>query len=687
MKEIAISASPFLVLLVIISALLVALTLYYREKRSELSARMRTILAILRALSWFLLAFLLLGPVIRSWTRTSEQALILFLVDDSRSVHAVDSLDPSISDRLDEIAGGIKAGTGIEYLYFGDEVYNEASNDGAFGTNIGAALDHVSNMYRNRNLGAVILVSDGINNGGSDPISLARKLDAPIYSLALGDTTEHRDIRISRIENNRIAFLGSKFPMRMHVSANKAKGRQTRLEILHKGRIVFRENLSLDNDDYYLARSLELDADAPGLQRYTIRLSAVDGERNLSNNTKSVYVEVMDASRKVLILSEGPHPDISALHQAIESTEQVDAEVEYYDGNMPDLSGYNLLILYQLPSSTKRIDPVVQKARDTGLPVWFFLGNRSDVISFDRLGLPLKIIGPRGKFNQVGGIYDERFSLFLSDPLLSEALPELPPLVNPFGEYRAALDMQQMLTQRIGRVNSEKALLSFHDLEGWKTGYLAGEGIWRWRVDLYRKYGNHEVFDALISSATRYLSIREERTRFRIRYENSYLQSEPVALTAELYNEAFEAVTDKRIDLRLTDTSGTSYDYVFTPDEQGYQLNIGFLSPGTYRFSSRSESYDPVSGQFVVKEVDIENDRTQADYDLLTSISGVSGGDLLAEDEWQGLVGMLDQRDDIKPITYSRDKFVDLSTWPWYLLVILLLLSAEWAARRVSGTY
>src|ERR1039458_9599962 len=92
------------------------------------------------------------------------------------------------------------------------------------------------------------------------------------------------------------------------------------------------------------------------MQRYTVKLSDVDGEVSFANNVKDIFIDVLDGRQKILILADAPHPDVAAIKNALESNENY--EVNSFIANDFDKSlvGYNLVILDQLPSSKYPID-------------------------------------------------------------------------------------------------------------------------------------------------------------------------------------------------------------------------------------------------------------------------------------------------------------------------------------------
>ena len=69
-----------------------------------------------------------------------------------------------------------------------------------------AALHLLNQLYRYANVGAVILSGDGIYNTGENPLYTNIDLKAPVFTVALGDTTRQRDLRVSRVLCNNIVL-------------------------------------------------------------------------------------------------------------------------------------------------------------------------------------------------------------------------------------------------------------------------------------------------------------------------------------------------------------------------------------------------------------------------------------------------------------------------------------------------
>ncbi|NBU52515.1 MAG: hypothetical protein EBS24_07835, partial [Chitinophagia bacterium] len=155
-------------------AAIYALGLYFREKNlKENKAWIPTVLGTLRFLSVLFILFLLLTPLLRQNLTQEEKPIIVALRDISSSISSAgDQEEVKIADRYLE---GIIDNTADKYdwrkLYFGQEVKNDAADSlNALTTDISNSLEYVTEIYEDQNLGAIILLSDGIYNSGRNPI-------------------------------------------------------------------------------------------------------------------------------------------------------------------------------------------------------------------------------------------------------------------------------------------------------------------------------------------------------------------------------------------------------------------------------------------------------------------------------------------------------------------------------------
>jgi len=141
---------------------------------------LRRILFFLRFLSVSIIAFLLLSPFIKSAIREVEKPAIAIAFDNSSSV-LLDSTHLSasaINQLAEKLTSTFKSDYEADRYSFGSKVDNEVANNdfSEKSTNISEMFEYLKSLYAGRNLGAVIMLSDGIYNKGSNPVYTAEKL-------------------------------------------------------------------------------------------------------------------------------------------------------------------------------------------------------------------------------------------------------------------------------------------------------------------------------------------------------------------------------------------------------------------------------------------------------------------------------------------------------------------------------
>jgi hypothetical protein len=692
----------WLVILCLLLAGSYAFVLYFREKKNEFPIYLKIILGIARFISVFFIAFLLLSPFTRSIIREKEKPLVLFAIDNSESVKM--NADSSryrdeFPEQADLIATRISGIGEVRKYIFGDKT-EPVGQDGKFSgaldydekvTDISGTLASLDNLYENMNVGALIIATDGIYNTGANPVYQAGRHPYPIYTIALGDTSVRMDIILARVNYNRMVYLNNKFPVEMVVRASGAEGRISRLRIMLDGNVVFTQDFTIDKNDYTHSFPAILDAKKSGLQKYSVSIDPVDGELSRENNRKDIFVEVLDSKSKVLLISGAPHPDISALRQAIESNMNYEVDEVLASDFKGNADAYSMVILYQLPS---RVEPAVNLLRtisEKKIPVLFVLGTQSDFARFNQFKAGVSIAaGNNSGFEEAVPLMNNGFSAFSLSEDLQAWFSDLPPLIAPLGEYQVANSARVLANQRIGSVETTRPLVLVNETLDGRTGVITGEGIWKWRMYNYSRSQNHQAFNELINKIVQYLSLKEQKKNFRVYCQNNFRENEPVIFDAEVYNENYELTNDPEVNISIKNEDEKQFPFVFNKTGNSYHLDAGIFPPGNYSYQAQATINGNIinaAGQFSVTALDLEALNTVADHNLLYRISEGSGGKMFYPADLQKLADDILDRDDIRPVTYTRKKYEDLLDKGWLLALILGLLTAEWFLRKRAGGY
>lgn len=662
-------------LLCLLIGLIPAWLVFRKDRTKEIP--IKWLPALLRGLTISMAAALLLAPAFSRQKTEEEKPLIIWLQDNSSSMQR--SLGNRAADyqaKADQLKKSLDKGYEMVAWSFGSQLdkdslfqYHQATTD------ISSALQSVTAQYADRNIGAIILASDGIYNQGADPRFLTLNKPVPVYTIALGDSTAPRDLMVKRIMANKVVSKGNNFEILVDIGAEKFTGNTTAVLLQQNGHTLQQTNVTVDKAQYHATLQFEAKATGSGFQKYTIVLPPGTGEQNTGNNHMDFYVEIVDEAIKVLLAAPGPHPDIAAIRQALEAVSTYEVDIKYGNTLPTDLKEYGLLIAYQLPGTTALTIP-------EDMPVWYILGQQTNLSLFNRQQAVVNISGAATP-NDALPLYNNNFNYFTLPPNIREVVEQMPPLQATYGKYTAT--GQVLLHQQIGAISTDQPLWII------QTGVpsvavLCGTGIWRWRLYEYKHFKQHQVVDELIRQTVNLLKERKNDKSYKV-FMDKYLlhDNEPVYLFAELRNENKELINQPDARITLKDSSGKTLDFHFEKSGHSYRLNPGLLAAGTWKYTS-SVTYNgktqAVEGSFAISAVPLEQLRSHADYDLLSIVAGNTGGAFFTQHNMLALQDTLDNNTSLVPLLHTNKTYVSLIDWKWLFLIILLTVTAEWWLRK-----
>jgi hypothetical protein len=653
----------------------------------QLVKSIRYALFALRAVVVSSLALLLVSPLVRTTSYQPQKPLVLIAQDNSESIKLFGK-----NALNDDWAETLKRQLGADYevhaFHFDKGLKDGLSTqfDGKQ-TDISNALHQLNERFVNRNIGALVLATDGLYNLGADPQYQARDIKTNIYTIALGDTIPRRDLLLSNVNYNKTAFLGNDFEVEILAEAYQSAGENMHITITEDERQVHAQNISITSAAFKKVIPVKLNADKKGVRKFTINLAPVKNELSVQNNTETIYIDVLDARQKVLLLYDGPHPDISVLKQAIESNKNFEVKTSLVsDLSSLKMADYSVAILYQLSAASYS---KLQLLLQSKTPLWHIAGTQADLTAFNNAQKAVKATAGSQEVQEAFAQPVTTFSAFTLSDSTRDKISKFPPLISPFGSYAASGTALVLFKQKIGNVETNYPLLAFNDEAGRKTASLTGEGLWRWQLAEYREFGNHHAVEELLSQTVQYLTANANRQRFRVyAAKNVFDEGENILLNAELYNDALELINTPDVKINLKSQSGKIYSFLFTRSGQSYQLNAGTLPVGEYTYTAvtaNGKQAFTANGQITVKPLNLETRQSTANHGLLRNMAKQSGGQMLYPSEISKLADLIRKNENIKTVVYEDKRYSDLIDVKWIFVLILLLLSSEWFLRKREG--
>lgn len=671
-----------------------AFILYRIEKKFQIP--IRNMLAIARGIVVFILTLFLFSPLITRKSLNYEKPIIFIAQDNSQSIVMnknksyyegeyqvqLQNLIEKLSDKFD-----------VKTSLISSELTENTKPDfKGRRSNLSLPLQEMINAYRNRNLAAVILASDGIHNSGTEPESYIKQVQSPIFTVLMGDSVPKRDIRITNIIHNDIVYKKNDFMVDIRLNAFDLKNKNAQVHIFHKGKEVWANAQNISSDNQLLSFKSVLNAAEAGMQKYTVKVDAIKGEENLRNNQLDFYIDVLENRQQIALIAAAPHPDLSAIKTSIEQNENYQVDLLLADEiSVSQLDKYQMLILHQLPSSFANMSNLFTNIEKQNIPTWVILGNQSYLDLFNRYPYGLKILNSRSSANEVLPVDKGEFQGFVLSAEWADFLKEVPPLYASFGNYRMSNGVQTLFAQKIGSVVTDQPLLCFGVDGERKYAILAGEGLWKWRMENLKWKGNALLFDELSSKIVQYLSTKDDKRKFRVNMPSYKLEfGEKVYLKAELYNDSYELINSPDVKISISDEQKKNYDFLFSKTEKSYELEIADIPAGEYKYvaetSLGNKKYE-VKGQFSILENNIEEMNTTADFNKLRLLSKLSGGKAFQANELEKLGEELLKDDRYKTISYEENKTDELINLKWIFVILISLLTFEWFMRKYHGAY
>lgn len=667
-------------ILFIVTSLIGSIAIGYFQYYYKVKAigKVRPILFILRSFILFLLFLLLINPSINKTELINQKPVLSVLIDNSEST-AYFEQDSLVNDLIDgwKSDNDLNNKFDINYYQFGKDLRVLDTLDFKDSqTDLSAALSSINELNKGKR-NAVVLISDGNQTVGND--YEYQNLNTPIYPLVIGDTTKYEDLSIVQLNVNRYSFLNNQFPVEAILLYDGEKDVNTRFTIQNRGKVIYSKQIRFNSQKNTQTINVNLKSESEGVNFYSAKLEAVQGEKNLLNNSKRFSVEVIDKQSQILLLSSIYHPDLGTLKKSIERDQQRKATIKIIDEDF-QINDYQLVILYQPNNLFKSIIDDIKTNKSN---YFLITGSKTDwdFINTQDLGIQKNSINSSENY---GAVFNGGFLTFAQKDI---GFSNLPPLIDKFGETKINIPHQTLLSQSISGFNTEESLLATSDQNNQKKIFLLGEGIWKWRSNTFLTYNSFEEFDSFMGSLIQYASSKKIRERLSVDVNSIYNANEIINIGAFYVDSNYEFDPRATLILELKNRETNEIKtYPFSLNGSSYQLALEALTSGMYDYTVTVEGQALTKkGSFQITEFSVEQQFTNANKNKLQRLGERTGG----KSYLTGQIELLSQ-DLIKDKQYvtiqrSNQKKESIINWKWILFLLSGLLAIEWFVRKYHG--
>src|SRR5687767_1706275 len=328
---------PLLLVLIILLAAAFIYFIYLRP-RIRLSKRTTATLIALRVALLTVLVTLLLRPVVVVSSVIPRSSYVAIVVDDSVSMKLRDM--PDGNARIDTVKQALLStgensflnkldakfktslygfAGGLNRLKGGEDLFAEGRT-----SDLAGALEETIKRSSGMPLSAVVLATDGAANVPRDLAATLRELrarDIPVFTVGVGNTARPVDAELTRINMPHRVLVGSRVNIETYVGLSGYQATKVLIGVREDGRAIKTEEVNLRGNDTQ-AVNLEITPTTPGLHRYTVEITPLDGELTIENNKQDALVEVIAGPLRLLHVEGEPRWELGKIRESLALNEK-----------------------------------------------------------------------------------------------------------------------------------------------------------------------------------------------------------------------------------------------------------------------------------------------------------------------------------------------------------------------------
>lgn len=725
------SINPILLLMLAGLALAGAVYLYQAIWGLRVG-RSATIVVGFRVVAVVVMVLFLLRPVLSWDAKNPQDARIPVLIDVSRSMSLADAVGGSrrldaavrlLTDRSGGILPALAPVAEVRPYLFGadatpctvESLLQDPPAPGADLTDIRRALETCVKAEGSERIEAVILVSDGQENGTGTAEEVARSLGVPVHCIGVGGKIEsgrdYRDLAVTKVDADKQVFIHNKVLVKADISCLGWDDLPRKVTLRRAGETLAETDVTLKagaND-----AQLSFTPREAGTFEFEVRVEPMEGERLTENNSRWFVLTVSEDKVKLLYYEATLRWEYKFARQVLSKDPTIvcagliktNPDRVYQQGAGGDLGK-------GLPTSRegfKKIDCVIlgDVGREDFLPGQLAL--LKQYVGEDGGGL--LVVGGRrvlGADGLRGTPLGEALPVTLDDggrELRGAFSPEVTPDgrahpalsgLEAFFGANAALRLETvfsvggvrpgaqalLLVPSAAAGGAPVALLSAQRFGAGRVALYATDSDWKWAMQA-RERGGEEALALLWGQLARWLANRQETAKKATTTlvlstdRDRYRPGDSVRVQAR--GAAAEEGLHKKLSVTATvvDPDAKARPLAFEPAPGGYEAVFRPDRGGEFLVKAALGGAE-ATRRIVVERSYKEMDRLSLNEDLLRRIAGYSGGRYFTVLNAREIPALLTKNSRVGLARVEHG--IDNS--PVFFLLFLGFLTAEWILRK-----
>src|SRR5438876_2052833 len=620
--------SPAWFILFIIAAAAGAYYAYRNVARDKYSIG----LVVLRAVTFSVLAFIFLRPVLNISTVLPQESYVAVVIDNSESMKIKDDGQVSRSEQLQKqlettnffkrLSDKFKV-----RMYRFDRDAERIEHMGRMNysgkrTRFESATDLLYQELGTVPLSGVVLITDGVDNASKQWTESLSRLEArhiPFYTVGVGSENITRDAEIVKVAAPRDTLKESTAVVDVSYRSHGFSGRKATLYVRENGVLLKSEEVVLPADGEIAEKSIDLPVKNEGTRLFSFALQAQD-DRIPENNTLDALVEIKNDHPQILYIEGEPRWEFKFLRRAIQDDpnirlvtllrssqnkfyrQGIDKEemlAEGFPKKREELFQYKGLIFGSIESTfftQEQLKMVVDFVSNRG-GGFLMMGGRNSFSGGRYENSPLADILPVQLSSADRNPVIGRLKWSVTDYGRTHPLMKLSPDANAnikqWGDLPPLNDYNKTLDAKVGAIvlargqaeqksGSDPILLAFQRYGRGRTMALPTGSTWRWQMQMDARDQTYEMFWKqilrwLVNTSPDPLMINSDK--------DTYLPGETVHLSADISNKSFERMNNAKAVAKITNPDGVTETVPLDWNGSGegtYQAELNVTAPGIY---------------------------------------------------------------------------------------------------------
>jgi hypothetical protein len=591
-------------------------------------------------------------------------------------------------------------------------------------TAVGDALREIVNRKRGQPLAGVLLVTDGANNQGAQPLeaaALLRQEGVPVYAYGVGITSP-RDIIVANLFAPDVTFVKDEVTVTARVRSQGLKGQTADLVLKLGTQTVATKPLTFESDGEHVV-PLRFTPQTAGDFDLEASIEPRTDEAVKDNNSRSQRLRIVDARIKVLMVEQSPRWEFRYLQAMLLRDRRVELNCFLIEGDPGITRGDDSPYIAQFPARKEElfkydlvvfgdIDPrhmgatqlenlnelvsrfggglvVIAGKRFTPqayrrtvlenlLPVEFegsSIENSAEPVADKPIRLDLTSAGRANPMLRLSDSEEENVALWKQLPPIYWVARVSRP--KPAAEV-LLVDPDPARESRFGKM----PVVAVQQYGLGQVMYVGTDNTWRWRRNVGDLY-----YTTLWGQIAQRVSLQRllggsKRTQLTTDRQN-YMTADRVSVYARLYSAGFEPVQEPSVKgfyaLKTGQGDRTEVTLRAVPEQPGlYRGEFIAQTPGPHQFLVEAD-LDTVL-EFNVSEPKFEFGETAMNEAMLRELAATTGGAFFREEDLHKLP------DTIRAKTERVQSPLEVELWssPLYFLLLLGVVTAEWVLRKWS---